>query len=133
MKLTIEILEKKNGAQEEVRDASLDVVRALLSSHQDDRSTTLILERAETDVLFLSMSSGRNAVTEQRGDYFYDLVGDPSAEGESEFVHGGQPAMHPNRHVVSLALAEHALVRFMGEADENSSALRWERQESSET
>ena len=96
----------------------------------DDWSTTIELATGENAML-ITASSGRYAVMVNmgNGNDFFDLVGEPGAIGDVAFVHGGQPAEHPVRHVVKRELAVEAArscIRDGGVSlPEN---LLWERQ-----
>jgi hypothetical protein len=65
--------------------------------------------------LGMSASEGRYMVTAQTGpDSFYDLIGDPDAEGEEEdFCIGGQAAGWPRRKLVSVEDAVEVALRYL--------------------
>jgi hypothetical protein len=107
-------------------EPSWDVIASTMSTIANDWSATLFLERGEDDHLFLSASEGRYAVTIKRGADFFDLVGDPTLRGRTQFPFGGQAGEHPRRHVVPLALVLAAAKAFLGLAPDDD--LDWERQ-----
>jgi hypothetical protein len=47
------------------------------------------------------------------GGDFFDLVGKSDDTGEVSFVHGGQPAEHPARHVVTREMAVNGAKAFL--------------------
>jgi hypothetical protein len=128
MRLHIERFTKTSCAREEIEPVSTEIIMSKLASSDRDWSSTLRLERSETEQLFLTVSQGRYAVLERRGDDFYDLVGDATAIANVEFVHGGQAAPHPARHTVPRQLAVDAATAYMIGRAEAAGALVWERQ-----
>jgi hypothetical protein len=84
--------------------------------------------------LSISFSRGNCAVMAALGeDDFYDLVGDLGAAGWIEFVHGGQPAEHPRRHCVPIAMATKVTERFIDGFAIDPCDGNWEQQKSSQS
>jgi hypothetical protein len=128
MKLAIERCTASGATREEAHEVSREAVINNLSRFRDDWSTTIWIERSEEDLLALTLSSGRLAVfTAQQGE-FYDLVGDREATARVEFVHGGQAATHPARHIVPLTLAIRAAETYIDSPSMLLGAFTWERQ-----
>jgi hypothetical protein len=125
-------LERYQPTQPEARVVESEIqpheIPRIVGEHENDWSTTLELHRAE-EALFISASTGRLAVMASSSDgMFYDLVGAAGARGSVEFVHGGQPANHPERHIVSFSQASDAATRFAEGKELGLEDPRWEQQ-----
>ncbi len=100
----------------------------LLASIREDWSTSVRL-KGESQELIISSSNGSFVVfAKLGGDEFYDLIGDETATGWTEFVHGGEPAHHPRRHCVTENLAQAVTEAFLEIGKVDISANNWERQ-----
>jgi hypothetical protein len=109
--------------------ADYENLGAFLEGIRNDWSATVRFERSDAEQLFVSASNGHYAVLLLRGDEAFDLVGDPSQGGTIEFVHGGQPAPHPARHVAPASLALEAARAFLRNSEWSTPSFRWEPQE----
>jgi len=100
----------------------------LLESFREAWSATLRFE-GNHQQLVVSFSSGHAAVMIDAGpDEFYDLLGNRSSIGWMKFVHGGQMAEHPIRHIVTFAAALAMTVEFVRQRKLPIDTTRWERQ-----
>jgi hypothetical protein len=110
---------------------SFDAVMELVSRIRDDWSTTIALA-SDKHQLWVSASEGQYAAFAMIGDEdafeAYDLVGDRTAAGWTEFVHGGQPAPHPRRHCVSAEQVRSVVESFFSTREIDLAAFDWERQ-----
>ena len=115
-------------------DAAL--VEKTIREIEGDWCADLFLVKDAPDVdeaeqyLGMSASEGRYMVTAQTGpDAFYDLIGDPDAEGEEEdFCIGGQAAGWPRRKLVSVEDAVEVALHYLRHGRLADGRL-WERQD----
>jgi len=62
-------------------------------------------------------------------DDFHDRVSDPAHVGTVQFVHGGQPAEHPRRHVLDVDAAMEIVLAFLRERRGSRCSAGWEKQD----
>jgi hypothetical protein len=125
----LERFTKTTHRRDAIETPSEEQIEHLVRSIRDDWSTTIELWRGE-DNMMISASEGRYSVLVGARGEFFDLVGEGDADGEVLFVHGGQPASHDVRHLVTPDLATAAASAFF--RDDTAvppKEFLWEKQE----
>jgi hypothetical protein len=103
-------------------------VEALVRSLADAWSATVRFRLGRQEFA-VSTSDGRAAILLAAGDDdFFDRLADASAPGWTEFVHGGQAAPHPSRHVMSIDEALRVVAELVARGGIELPSPRWERQ-----
>jgi hypothetical protein len=99
---------------ENIDEPTDERIEETIDGMDHDWSTTIELTCGKNTML-ISASNGRYAVMVNMSDStdFFDLVGKPHDAGNIAFVHGGQPAEHPARHVVPREEAAEAAKAFV--------------------
>jgi hypothetical protein len=127
-------LERFTGQTHEVNEIdepTIERIEEAIRQMGGDWSTTIELS-AGKNTMFISASGHDYAVmvNVEDGREFFDLVGEPNAVGEIDFVHGGQLAKHPLRHVAKRAVVVDIASSFIrtGGADLPKD-FPWERQQ----
>lgn len=110
---------------------TLEAVQQEIKAIEKDWSTTIEMATDAAQMMITASAGGYAVFASVGEDQFFDLVGDPSARGNAEFVHGGQPAEHPRRHIVPLRLALEAAAAFFQQPTNplHVGGLQWEKQE----
>jgi hypothetical protein len=119
------------GCERTTIEPSAEVIGATLLRIAGDWSSTLYMESDDADEeLMITTSRTACAVLLRIGESFYDLLGDSLEEGVTEFIHGGQPAQHPRRHLVSSGLAVESARCFLDEPSTilGAAGFAWEEQ-----
>jgi hypothetical protein len=113
-------------AESDLGDLDVEGILQVVAAARNDWSTTVHVERSN-QTMSISVSHGKFAVMLQRADDdFFDLLASKTQRGWDQFVHGGQPAEHPRRHIVNFAGVGAALRHWARDGTIESS--RWERQ-----
>lgn len=126
----IETFDQDGNLSEESATVDDVTIGSLIDRERDTWSTTLRIY-GDGQELALSLSSGHAALLLTTGpDDFYDRVGEASLRGSVEFVHGGQAADHPRRHVLSVETATTVAREFLLGGRITPLSSEWEKQES---
>ena len=126
----LERFTKMAHSVEDIDEPTMERIEATIRGMDHDWSTTIELT-CGGNAMLISASNGHYAVmvNVDDGSDFFDLVGEPLDVGDVAFVHGGQPAEHPARHVVAREMAVQAAKAFIRGRDASPSKdFLWERQ-----
>ncbi|HZY42751.1 MAG TPA: Imm1 family immunity protein [Anaerolineae bacterium] len=125
------ILERWRGAYEAQEMFSLNARQAqeLILTLANESSATLSIA-VEDHELIIGASMGLYTATALLGaDNFLDLVADPSEQGTTSFIMGGQMVDVPRRHCISGEQALIALLEFLENGTVDLTRGKWEKQD----
>ena len=115
---------------DDIDDPTIERIEEAIRQMGGDWDTTIELSGYK-NAMFISANGERYAVmvNVEDGREFFDLVGEPNAVGEIDFVHGGQTAKHPLRHVANREVAVDVAKSFVRNGGASlPQEFTWERQ-----